>query len=124
MSRSQADVLVVEDDLTLRTTLPLILRVVGYKVRSASDGADALAEIANRVPDILISDLHMPGMSGFDLLRIVHAQYPAIRTIAMSSEFLDNGLIPSEIEAEAFHPKASGVPALLRMVGAMLPMAA
>src|ERR1700694_536707 len=61
-------ILIVEDDVLLRSLLCTILEESGYKVRSAEDGFTALTQIRTEIPDILLSDLHMPGMSGFELL--------------------------------------------------------
>jgi len=60
-------ILVVDDELqilrVLRTSLPLW----GYEVRTAQGGAPALDEIAKEMPDLIILDLAMPGMSGLDV---------------------------------------------------------
>jgi CheY-like chemotaxis protein len=71
----------------------------------ASDGFAALATIRNRVPDILVSDLNMPVMSGFELLSIVRRRFPAIAVIAMSGAHSDMA-VPSGVAADAFMPKA------------------
>jgi DNA-binding NtrC family response regulator len=114
----KARLLVVDDDNDLRTTLPMILAGIGYHVRSAEDGFSALAEIRIEVPDILISDLNMPGMSGFELLSVVRRRFPSIRVIAMSSAF--SGLdVPVGVDAEAFYEKTTGMPALLSIVQRM-----
>lgn len=100
--------LVVDDEPSLRTSLSLVLRQFEYDVQSAGDGFSALAEIRNAVPDILISDLYMPGMSGFELLSVVRRRFPAIPVIAMSGAF-PGCTIPDGVPADAFYQKGDGV---------------
>jgi DNA-binding NtrC family response regulator len=114
----KARLLVVDDDNDLRITLPMILTGVGYRVQSAEDGFSALLKIRTEMPDILISDLNMPGMSGFELLSVVRRRFPSIRVIAMSSAFSGH-VVPVGVDAEVFHEKATGVPALLSLVERM-----
>ena len=56
-------------------------------MRSAEDGFSALEEIRRLTPDVLLSDLNMPHMSGFELLSVVRRRFPAIYAIAMSGAF-------------------------------------
>jgi DNA-binding NarL/FixJ family response regulator len=84
-------------------------------VRSAEDGFSALREIANEAPELLLSDLNMPGISGFELLSEVRRRFPAIRTIAMSGSFCGDE-VPSGVAADGFYQKGSSVVALLRMM--------
>jgi DNA-binding response OmpR family regulator len=118
MFAEKTRLLIVDDDADIRTALPLILSQIGYHVRSASDGFSALIEIRTEVPDIIISDLNMPGMSGFLLLAVVRRNFPSIGVIAMSSAF--SGLsVPTGVAADVFYEKATGVPALLALVKRM-----
>jgi DNA-binding response OmpR family regulator len=71
MSNSPRNILIVEDDVSLREVLSLIFAEAGDEVRSTADGLAALSEIMRTSPDVLISDLNMPDMSGFELLPIV-----------------------------------------------------
>jgi CheY-like chemotaxis protein len=87
-----ANLLIVEDDVALRTSLSAILATFGHRVRSAADGFSALAELRQEVPDIIVSDLNMPGMSGFEFLSVVRRRFPAIQVIAMSSAFVAGGV--------------------------------
>ena len=64
----KASILIVEDEEPIRTSLAEILKVLGHRVRCAADGLAALVEMNEEVPEILLSDLNMPGMSGFELL--------------------------------------------------------
>ena len=107
--------LVVDDDALLRTCLSEMFIEAGYAVRNASDGFSALAAIRDEIPDLLLSDLNMPGMSGFELLSIVRRRFPFIRVVAMSSGFA-GGSLPSGIAADAFYQKGTDPIFLLRIV--------
>ena len=69
-----ARVLVVDDDPSILTILVALLGGWGYDTAVATSGAGALAEIQRRCPDVVISDLVMPGMSGMDLLQAIRQQ--------------------------------------------------
>ena len=71
----QAKLLIADDEAPVRTVLSAALEEFGYEVRTAEDGFSALAEIRLEVPDLLISDLHMPRMSGFELLSVVRRRF-------------------------------------------------
>jgi len=113
MPDTRLRLLVVDDEPALRTSLSLVLREIGYDVRSAGNGFSALAEMRNGVPDILISDLNMPGMSGFELLSVVRRRFPTIPVIAMSGAFAGNAL-PNGLPADAFYEKGAGIAQLLK----------
>lgn len=60
-------ILVAEDSITARTLLKNILEFAGYRVKTAMDGAEALNVLASESFDLVVSDVEMPRMSGFDL---------------------------------------------------------
>ncbi|TWT93450.1 Aerobic respiration control sensor protein ArcB [Botrimarina colliarenosi] len=62
-------VLVVEDQAALRIVLGKLLEKMGHTVEGADGGEQALAKFAEFAPDVVISDISMPGMSGYDLVR-------------------------------------------------------
>jgi two-component system, chemotaxis family, sensor kinase CheA len=66
-------ILVAEDSITSRTLLKNILEAAGYSVKTAIDGADALAELRTTTYDLLVSDVEMPRMNGFDLVARVRS---------------------------------------------------
>jgi CheY-like chemotaxis protein len=107
--------LVVDDDLLLRMSLSKLFTILGYSVRSAADGFSALSEIRKEIPDIILSDLNMPGMSGFELLSVARHRFPAIHLIAMSAAFSGNG-VPPEVTAAAFYEKGTNLDSLLQIV--------
>jgi CheY-like chemotaxis protein len=80
--------LFVDDDDAVRRLTPLVLTSQGYEVRSAADGLEALQLMKEALPELVISDLRMPRMSGFEFLSIVRRKYPNMPVIAISGEFL------------------------------------
>jgi len=115
MPHRRNNILIVEDDVQLRVLLTAILTQAGYRVRAAEDGFSALIQIRADRPDIILSDLYMLGMSGFELLSVVRRRFPEVIVIAMSSAFSD-GEIPTGVAADAFYQKATGVPPLLTLL--------
>ncbi len=64
---SQARILVVDDEAHITHVVSLKLRNAGYDVQTAADGEEALEAALNDPPDLIITDLQMPYMSGLDL---------------------------------------------------------
>jgi len=66
-------ILIVDDESAARAALETLLRREGFEVRDASDGASALVECANFRPDLILLDILMPGMNGFEVCRRIKA---------------------------------------------------
>lgn len=96
-------ILVVDDEPLLLQTAELVLGEGGYEVQTAGDGFEALTGLSRSLPDILISDLSMPNMSGFELLSIVRRRFPQLPVIAISGQY--NGTAPTGLIADAFFSK-------------------
>ena len=77
-------ILVVDDEPSIRETVMLILQGEGFEVLTAADGIEGLHALSRSLPDLIISDLNMPRMTGFEFLAIVRQRFPHIATIAMS----------------------------------------
>jgi CheY-like chemotaxis protein len=97
-------VLVVDDQPLVRDTLARLVQSLGYVVRAASDGAEALARLREEPVDVVLSDVAMPGMSGLELGRAVRAAWPEVRVV------LCTGFADALGEDEV---RASGAEALL-----------
>jgi CheY-like chemotaxis protein len=67
-------ILVVEDDGDQRELIARILLEAGYMVRSVANGLEASASCLQVRPDMVVSDVHMPGMSGFDVIRTLKSE--------------------------------------------------
>ena len=118
MPGAKVNLLIADDEPSTRRAFSEIFTEFGYNVRSAEDGFAALVEIGREAPDILLSDLNMPGVSGFELLAVVRVRFPAIQVIAMSGDFSGVG-IPPRVCADAFYEKSSRLCYLLQIVEGM-----
>jgi CheY-like chemotaxis protein len=115
MSEAKISFLIVDDDASIRSSLSYILSEFGHSVRSAADGFTALSEIRAGLPDIIITDLNMPGMSGFEFISLIRRRFPAIQMIAMTGEFPGDGSEPG-LAADAFYEKGSSLISLFQIV--------
>jgi DNA-binding NtrC family response regulator len=77
--------LVVDDDAVVREALVEALVEAGYDVRAADDGARAVALIAERAPDVVLSDVRMPGMDGLELLALLRERAPEVPVLMMTA---------------------------------------
>ena len=80
-AESRTRVLVVDDEPDARELITLALSQAGFDVDDAADGFTALTKVAHNRPDLVLTDLHMPGMHGLDLLqriRRIHVDVPVI----------------------------------------------
>jgi CheY-like chemotaxis protein len=118
LSANLKTVLVVDDKERIRVAIAQVLEEFGYSVRFAEEGPSALREIYQQNPDILVSDLKMPGMSGFELLINVRRLFPTIKVIAMSGSF-SGSEVPQGVLADAFYPKGGSVSTLLQAFRAL-----
>lgn len=66
-------VLVVDDDAVIRNLLQVNLQLEGYEVSLAVDGAEALAQVARSHPDLILLDVMMPGVDGWDVAQQLKA---------------------------------------------------
>jgi CheY-like chemotaxis protein len=107
--------LIVDDEPATLILLSQIFGQKGYSVRTANDGFSALRMIRTAVPDILLSDLNMPGMSGFELLSVVRRRLPSVYVIATSGAY-SGEVVPRGIAADAFYEKATGFRFLLGLM--------
>jgi CheY-like chemotaxis protein len=69
-------VLLIEDDVSLRALVQLLLERAGYVVKTASSGVAALATIDAAMPDLILLDMRMPLMSGLEFAQQYRARYP------------------------------------------------
>jgi len=87
----RARVMVVDDSLTVRKITGRLLAREGYQVVTAKDGVEALEQLAEMVPDVMLVDIEMPRMDGFDLTRNVRTdkRLKAVPIVMITSRIAD-----------------------------------
>ncbi len=97
-------VLLVTSDKKYFDRVAASFREQQYEVLGARDGFEALLVLRGALPDLLICELNLPHMSGFELLSVVRARFPQIGVIATSSEY-NSVTLPGGTIADAFVSK-------------------
>jgi two-component system response regulator MprA len=80
-----AQILIVDDDPPVRRMLARTIEAEGYRVAEAGDGALALVTIAERAPDLVVLDVAMPGLDGFEVCRRIRAKGLAIPVLLVTA---------------------------------------
>ena len=97
------NVLVVDDHPEIRNLMVAILKKRGYQVSTAYDGHDALTQFALARPDLVITDLTMPGLNGYQLCRIIR-RISSVPVLVMSAQMGAEDMV-YRMGADAFIPK-------------------
>jgi CheY-like chemotaxis protein len=108
-------ILVIDDQEAVCETVAMILRSQGYIAYTENDGLDALRRLRYTRVDLVITDLNMPGISGFDVIAAIRSWYPTMPLVAMSGAY-EAGCVPPDI---AFYSKGEGPEQLLSIVEQM-----
>jgi len=113
-------ILIVEDDRNLLDTLKYNLRREGYEAVTAADGAEALDVARREKPDLIILDIMLPKLSGFEACRILRKEMTVpILMLTAKSEEVDK-IVGLEIGADDYMTKPFSMRELLARLGAML----
>lgn len=107
------NILVVDDESGIRTVLSISLTDMGHRVRLAETADDALHQIEEERPSIVLTDIKMPGMDGIELLKAIKARDPDIEVIMMTGHGdMDLAIQSLKLEATDFITKPIGNDAL------------
>jgi diguanylate cyclase (GGDEF)-like protein len=109
-------ILIVDDEESVRSMLQELIVFLGHEAKTAADGWEALDKIDQELFDLVITDMHMPGMNGLELIRLVKKAHPSIDLIAITgystdyrytdvievgaSDFITKPLESNELEAK------------------------
>ena len=106
MSKDPLDIWVVDDDQSVRWVLDKALRQAGMEVRSFERAEHVLEAMQTGTPDVLITDVRMPGMTGIALLERLHEQAPALPIIVITAHSdLENAVAAYRGGAFEYLPK-------------------
>ena len=116
-------ILIIEDDEQQRVTLKKVLEIAGYTVLAAADGTSGIEMARSSAPDLILCDIDMPGLNGFQTLKALKGDE---RTVGLPFVFLTGssdamaGRLGRKLGAEEFIEKPFSFSKLLAVVGTRL----
>lgn len=113
-------ILIVDDELTLQETLAFNLRHEGYQVVTAADGNQAVEKARQHKPDLIVLDIMLPGMDGFDVCRILRKEMtePILMLTARDDEI--DRVVGLEVGADDYLTKPFSMREFIARVKALL----
>lgn len=108
-AKNSNKILIVDDADGLTHFLQKFLESKNYEVRTADDGENGYATSLEFNPDLIVTDIQMPGISGLDMMRYIRMHQPDVRTIYMSGD-LDTHRSRLQAEQRRYHVKLLAKP--------------
>ncbi len=117
----KSNILVVDDEEALRTVLSSELRNAGYEVNTASDGDEAISVVQTKKFDLILLDIKMPKVDGFEVLKFIKQNFPSIKVIMLTGfADLKNAIESKKHGAEDFVSKPYDLVDLLTTIERVL----
>ncbi len=114
-------ILIVDDDAQLRQSFEKVLTTEGHTVKTASSGEAAIALVQSEVPDLVIMDVRMPGMSGLEAFRAMHEIEPKLPVIIMTAfGTTDTAIEATKLGAFEYVLKPFEIPDILALIAQAL----
>ena len=114
-------ILIVDDDAQLRQSFEKLLNAEGHTVKTASSGEAAIALVKAAVPDLVIMDVRMPGMSGLEAFRAIHEIEPKLPVIIMTAfGTTDTAIEATKLGAFEYVLKPPEIPDILALISQAL----
>lgn len=117
-------ILLVEDNAKLLRSMAFLLNVIGFEVMTACNGIEALDILRLRTPDVILSDIDMPGLNGYELLRQVRldVRWSGIPFVFASDKYtLDDLMFALDMGADDYLPKPFDIHDVLEVIERALP---
>lgn len=108
-------ILLVEDEAVLRKVIAQNLSAQGHTVLEAATGADALQELAAHEPDLILLDISLPDLTGWEILRLLRGRGQEVPTVIISAVRISPARL-AEFKPLAYLPKPFPLESLLRVV--------
>ncbi len=114
-------ILVVDDEDALRTVLSGELEGEGYEVHTAADGDDAINELQKAAFDLILLDIKMPRMNGFEVLKFIKERHPKSKVVMLTGfADLKNAIESKKLGADDFVSKPYDLVDLLTTIERVL----
>jgi len=121
MATKKSSILVVDDEDALRTVLSSELMNEGYEVRTSSDGDEAITEIQKTPFDLVLLDIKMPRMNGFEVLKFIKESHPKTKVVMLTGfADLKNAIESKKLGADDFVSKPYDLVDLLTTIERVL----
>ena len=121
MSQQRPRILVVEDDLSILTGVSMNLRYEGYEVLQAQDGALGLEMAVTDRPDLIVLDVMMPRLNGYEVLRELRSRGVRTPVLVLSAKGMERDkVLGLDLGADDYVVKPFGVAELMARVKAVL----
>lgn len=115
------DILIVDDERVIREGMAGMLKAAGYGVRLAKNGCQAVEAVKQSCPSLVLLDVMMPGIDGFETCRLIREQNPEVPILFLSAyDATDNRVRGLRLGADDFLPKAMSQDEVLLRVAAVL----
>lgn len=112
-------VLVIDDDPSIRRMIGYALADEGYQVAEASDGRAGLEAVSQQHPDLILLDMKMPGMDGWEFAKVYRERYDHQAPIIVLTAAQNAAERAEEVHAESYVPKPFDLDILLERVAAL-----
>ena len=117
----KSSILVVDDEDALRTVLSGELASEGYEVRTAADGDEAVTEMGKVTFDLVLLDIKMPRMNGFEVLKFIKEKHPKTKVVMLTGfADLKNAIESKKLGADDFVSKPYDLVDLLTTIERVL----
>ena len=117
----KSKILVVDDEDALRTVLSIGLTSEGYNVSTASDGDEAISGLQKETFDLVLLDVKMPRMNGFEVLKFIKEKHPIMKVVMLTgSGDLKDAIESKKLGAEGFVAKPCDLVDLLTTIERVL----
>lgn len=113
-------ILVVDDETNIRALLRLELEAVGYRVREAADGVQAIHQVKQAPPDLILLDVMMPGMSGFEVAAVLRSTPEANKIPIIILSIVDDRARGRAVGADSYLSKPINMEVLLPEIDGLL----
>ena len=121
MAETPTRILVVEDDLSILTGLSMNLRYEGYDVVQAQDGKTGLEKAIDSSPDLVVLDVMLPGLNGFEVLRELRQRGIDVPVVVLSAKGMEHDkIVGLNLGADDYVVKPFGLNELLARIKAVL----
>ncbi len=83
---SRLRILVIDDEAILRDCVANLIRIAGHEVEEASSSAEGIQRLQATPVDVVLTDLQMPGGSGWEVVRAAHSRHPGLTVLVMTGD--------------------------------------